>query len=76
MQPLITRVRKPVEREGAEFYLFLLLLSFAASVSLTRLFLELTGYPQLGLAHADLCQPLGVSGGRYSSRRGRRVVHG
>ena len=48
MQPLITRIRKPVEREGAEFYLFLLLLSFAASVSLTRLFLELTGYPQLG----------------------------
>lgn len=48
MQPIITRVRKPVEREGAEFYLFLLLLSFAASVALTRLFLELTGYPQLG----------------------------
>ena len=48
MQPMITRIRKPVEREGAEFYLFLLLLSFAASVSLTRLFLELTGYPQLG----------------------------
>ena len=48
MQPMITRVRKPVEREGAEFYLFLLLLSFAASVALTRLFLELTGYPQLG----------------------------
>jgi len=45
---MITRVRKPVEREGAEFYLFLLLLSFAASVALTRLFLELTGYPQLG----------------------------
>lgn len=48
MQPLITRIRKPVEREGAEFYVLLLLLSFAASVSLTRLFLELTGYPQLG----------------------------
>ena len=48
MQPMITRIRKPVEREGAEFYLFLLLLSFAASVSFTRLFLELTGYPQLG----------------------------
>jgi hypothetical protein len=48
MQPLFMRLRKPVEREGAEFYLFLLLLSFAASVSLTRLFLELTGYPQLG----------------------------
>ena len=48
MQPLITRIRRPVEREGAEFYLLLLLLSFAASVSFTRLFLELTGYPQLG----------------------------
>lgn len=48
MQPLFTRMRKPVEREGAEFYLFLLLLSFAASVAFTRLFLELTGYPQLG----------------------------
>ncbi len=48
MQPLTTRIRRPVEREGAEFYLFLLLLSFAASVSVTRLFLELTGYPQLG----------------------------
>jgi hypothetical protein len=42
------RLRKPVEREGAEFYLFLCLLSFAASVAFTRLFLELTGYPQLG----------------------------
>jgi hypothetical protein len=48
MQPMSTRIRKPVEREGAEFYLFLLLLSFAASIALTRLFLELTGYPQLG----------------------------
>jgi len=48
MQTMLTRVRRPVEREGAEFYLLLLLLSFAASVSLTRLFLELTGYPQLG----------------------------
>jgi hypothetical protein len=48
MQQNITHIRKPVEREGAEFYLLLLLLSFAASVSLTRLFLELTGYPQLG----------------------------
>lgn len=29
-------------------YLLITLISFAASVSLTRLFLELTGYPQLG----------------------------
>ena len=32
----------------AEAYLQITLLSFAASVSLTRLFLELAGYPQLG----------------------------
>jgi hypothetical protein len=48
MEPLIPRIRKPVEREGAERYLLFTLLSFALSVSVTRLFLELTGYPQLG----------------------------
>ncbi len=48
MEPLFPRIRKPVEREGAERYLLFTLLSFALSVSLTRLFLELTGYPQLG----------------------------
>ena len=37
-----------VRREGAQRYLLITLLSFAASVALTRLFLELTGYPQLG----------------------------
>lgn len=41
-------MRKPVKRQGAERYLFITLLSFAFSVTLTRLFLELTGYPQLG----------------------------
>jgi hypothetical protein len=55
---MLTRVRKPVEREGAEFYLLLLLLSFAASVSLTRLFLELTGYPQLGNATLHIAHVL------------------
>jgi hypothetical protein len=44
----IKPIRKPVKREGAENYLLYTLLSFAASVALTRLFLELTGYPQLG----------------------------
>jgi hypothetical protein len=48
MSRLVRRIRKPVRREGGETYLFLTLLSFAASVALTRLFLELTGYPQLG----------------------------
>lgn len=48
MQSWFSRLRQPVEREGNEHYLRLMLLSFAASVSLTRLFLQLTGYPQLG----------------------------
>ena len=42
------RIRRPVERDGAAFYVLLTLLSFALSVVLTRLFLQLTGYPQLG----------------------------
>ena len=40
--------RRLVRRYFAERYLLLILLAFAASVSLTRLFLELSGYPQLG----------------------------
>ena len=56
-QRLISHIRRPVKRQGAEHYLFVILLSFAASVTLTRLFLALTGYPQLGggelhIAHA------------------------
>lgn len=43
-----TSIRRPVRRQGAERYMFITLLSFAASVGLTRLFLSLTGYPQLG----------------------------
>jgi hypothetical protein len=41
-------VRKPVRRQDAEHYLLITLLSFAASVAGTRLFLEVTGYPQIG----------------------------
>lgn len=48
MKRAVSRVRRPVKREGADLNLLLTLLSFAASVSVTRLFLELTGYPQLG----------------------------
>jgi hypothetical protein len=48
MNRMQSRVRAPVRRAGAEYYLLLTLLSFAASVIVTRLFLELTGYPQLG----------------------------
>jgi hypothetical protein len=42
------QVRKAIQREQAENYLLITLLSFAMTVSLTRLFLELTGYPQIG----------------------------
>ena len=48
MPRLQSRIRKSVRRPAAEFYLLITLLSFAASVTLTRLFLNLTGYPQLG----------------------------
>ncbi len=51
------RLRQPVRREGAERYLFLTLVSFAATVLATRAYLELTGYPRIGggelhIAHA------------------------
>jgi hypothetical protein len=48
MNRWIFNIRKPVQRKGADYYLLITLLSFAASVTLTRLFLQLTGYPQLG----------------------------
>jgi len=41
-------IRQPVRRPHSDTYLLLTLLSFALSVSLTRLFLALTGYPQVG----------------------------
>lgn len=48
MSHLISRIREPVRRKGAEKYLQMTLLSFAASVSLTRLILDVLNYPQLG----------------------------
>jgi hypothetical protein len=41
-------IRRPIERENAARYIFLLTVSFAASVLVTRAFLALTGYPQIG----------------------------
>lgn len=41
-------VHSPVRRLFAERYLLITLLSFALSVTLTRLFLNLTGFPRLG----------------------------
>lgn len=48
METAPKKTRKAIQRRSAETYLLITLLSFAVSVSLTRLFLELTGYPQLG----------------------------
>lgn len=55
---LISRIRQPVEREGSEQYLLITLLSFAASVILTRLFLEVTDYPQLGNSQLHIAHVL------------------
>ena len=48
MNRYLHAIRQPVRRPNSDTYLLLTLLSFALSVSLTRLFLALTGYPQLG----------------------------
>jgi hypothetical protein len=57
MQRFTSYIRRPVRRHGAEQYMLVTLVSFAGSVTLTRLFLAMTGYPQLGggelhIAHA------------------------
>ncbi len=41
-------IRKPVRRADADDLILLMLLSFAASVVVTRVFLQLTGFPKLG----------------------------
>ncbi len=51
-------IRTAVRRQHAEGYLLLTLFSFATSVSLTRLFLELTGYPQLGNSELHIAHVL------------------
>jgi len=50
-------VRWPVKRARGESYLIISIATFAATVILTRLFLDITGYPQVGngvlhIAHA------------------------
>lgn len=42
------RTRSPLKRENAHAYILLMLLSFALSVVLIRLFLKLTGFPTVG----------------------------
>ena len=42
------RIRRLIERQHAAGYIFTMMISFAAAVLVTRIFLELTGYPQIG----------------------------
>lgn len=44
----LLRISRSVRRTGAGKYLLVMLISFALSVTLTRAFLNLTGFPQLG----------------------------
>jgi hypothetical protein len=48
MKPFRRSIRKPILNQFSETYLFIILLSFAASVATTRMFLVITGYPQIG----------------------------
>lgn len=51
-------IRRPVRRQGSERYILITLFSFAISITLTRLFLELTGYPQLGNSELHIAHVL------------------
>ncbi len=44
----LLRISRSVRRTGAGKYMLVMLISFALSVSLTRAFLNLTGFPQIG----------------------------
>jgi len=55
---VLPRVRSPVRREGAQTYLLLTLIAFGVSVALTRLLLQLSGYPQLATGDLHLAHVL------------------
>jgi hypothetical protein len=50
--------RSPVQRMHAAEYLLITLISFGFSVSATRLFLEITGFPQLGKGEIHIAHVL------------------
>jgi hypothetical protein len=58
MTEQVREIRSAVRRKGAERFVLLSLISFAMSVILTRLFLELTGYPQLGNSELHIAHVL------------------
>jgi hypothetical protein len=51
-------LRSPVRREQAPQYLLFTLVAFAVSITLTRLFLQLTGYPKLGTGNLHIAHVL------------------
>lgn len=58
MKKLTTEIRKPVRRLHAERFLLINLLAYAFSISVTRLFLEISGYPQLGNSELHIAHVL------------------
>lgn len=50
--------RRFIERQGAADYVLTVMVTFAASVLATRIFLELTGYPQLGNSELHIAHVL------------------
>jgi hypothetical protein len=50
--------RSVIQRRHAADYLLITLLSFAFSVAGTRLFLELTGYPKIGVGEIHIAHVL------------------
>ncbi len=54
----LKKLRSPVRREQAPQYLLLTLAAFAVSITFTRLFLQLTGYPRLGVGGLHIAHVL------------------
>ena len=58
MKGISSDFRRPVQRNQAEMYLLTMLVCFGLSIALTRLFLELSGYPQLGNSELHIAHVL------------------
>lgn len=58
MKSYTAKIRSLVKREGAARYLRLTLVSFAVSVIATRIFLQATGFPQIGASNAHVAHVL------------------
>ena len=54
----LSQERRAVKRSRAESYVLITLIAFAASVIVTRVYLELTGYPQIGSGNLHIAHVL------------------